>query len=225
MAGLTIVTAASANPISTTELRDYARIDDNVDTTLIASIIGAATKFCEEYTNRSFVTQTLRLSLDGINEYDQKIQDGFHTGAFQIFYNNFIEIPKPPLISVSSIKFFDDSDTESTWATSNYYIDNVSEPARVILRDGGAYPTDLRNANGIQVNYTAGYGAASAVPEAIRVAIMQYALNLYEHRGDDEKQGFGTGIKAPSLVQNLLAPFVIRRYGVSSFQPRYVAMR
>ena len=91
MAGLTIVTAASANPISTTELRDYARIDDNVDTTLIASIIGAATKFCEEYTNRSFVTQTLRLSLDGINEYDQKIQDGFHTGAFQIFYNkNFL---------------------------------------------------------------------------------------------------------------------------------------
>ena len=221
MAGLTIVTAATANPVSLTEFRDYARIDDNVDTSLIFAIIGAATRFCEEYTNRSFVTQTLRLSLDGIGEYDQQIQDGFYTGPFQTFYKNFIEIPKPPLISVSSIKFFDDSDTESTWATSNYYIDNVSEPARVILRDGGAYPTDLRNANGIQVNYTAGYGAASAVPEAIRVAIMQYGLNLYEHRGDTEKNS----TQAPALVQNLLAPFVIRRYGVSSFQPRYSAMR
>jgi len=221
MAGLTIVTAATANPVSATEFRDYTRIDDNVDTALIFAIIGAATKFCEEYTNRSFVTQTLRLSLDGIAEYDQRIQDGFYTGPFQTFYKNFIEIPKPPLISVTSIKFFDDSDTESTWATSNYYIDNVSEPARVILRDGGAYPTDLRNANGIQVNYTAGYGAASAVPEAIRVAIMQYALNLYEHRGDTEQNL----TQAPTLVQNLLAPFVIRRYGVSSFQPRYSAMR
>lgn len=224
MAGLTVTTDAASDPVTVDEIRNFARIDDSIDTTLIGVLIGAATKFCEEYTNRSFITRTLRLSLDGVSEYDNRISDGFSEGPFEIYFNNYIELPKPPVVSVVNIKYFNDSDTESTWATSNWYLDSESEPARIILRDGGAWPTDLRNANGIQVNYTSGYGSsATDVPEAIRVAIMQYCLHLYEHRGDDEKQGFGSGIKGPSLVQNLLAPYVVRRYGVSPFQSKYFA--
>jgi uncharacterized phiE125 gp8 family phage protein len=88
------------------------------------------------------------------------------------------------------------------------------------LRDGGTWPTDLRNANGIQVNYTAGYGSSTTdVPEAIRIAIQQYALNMYEHRGDDE----GRALNPPMLVQNLLQPYKITRYGVSSLEAKYYA--
>jgi len=220
MAGLTTVTAASIDPVTVAEFRSFARIDDGVDTTLLGVLIGASTKWCEEYCNRAFITRTLRLSLDAISEIDVPLHEGFREGPYHIYMKNYIELPKPPAVSVTSVVYFDDSDNQSTWATSNYYVDNVSEPARIVLRDGGTWPTDLRNANGLQVNYTAGYGTSTTdVPEAIRVAIQQYALNMYEHRGDDE----GRALNAPLLVQNLLQPYKITRYGVSSLEAKYYA--
>ena len=220
MAGLTVTSAASIDPVTVAELRNYARIDDGIDSTLLTALIKAATNWCEEYTNRVFITRTLRLSLDGISEFDVPLKEGMYTAPYTVYLQNYIELPKPPLGSVSSIVYFDDSDNQSTWDTSNYYVDAESTPPRVVLRDGGAWPTDLRNANGIQVTYTAGYGSnATDVPEAIRIAIQQYATHLYEHRGDDE----GRGLNSPALVQNLLQPYKVMRYGVSSLSTRYAS--
>ena len=220
MAGLEEVSGAVSDPVSVAELRAYARIDDTIDATLLGVLIGAATKWCEEYTNRSFMSRTLRLHLDAISEVDVPLHEGFREGPYQIYLKNYIELPKAPVSAVSSVKYFSDSDTESTWATTNYYVDLQSEPARIVLRDGGSWPTDLRNANGIQVNYTAGYGStATDVPESIRVAIKQYATHMYEHRGDDE----GRALNPPALVQNLLQPYKITRFGVSSLEAKYYA--
>jgi len=220
MAGLEEVTAASIDPVTVAELRAYARIDDTIDATLLGVLIGAATKWCEEYTNRSFINRTLRLHLDAISEVDVPLHEGFREGPYQIYLKNYIELPKAPVSAVASVLYFDDSDNQSTWATTNYYVDLQSEPARIVLRDGGSWPTDLRNANGIQVNYTAGYGANTTdVPESIRVAIKQYATHMYEHRGDDE----GRALNPPALVQNLLQPYKITRFGVSSLEAKYYA--
>ena len=82
------------------------------------------------------------------------------------------------------------------------------------MRDGGTWPTDLRNANGIEVLYIAGYGDTRAtIPEPIRVAMLEYIAFLYEHRGDDE----GRALNPPMMIRSLLQPYVIMRYGVSPF--------
>lgn len=224
MAGLSVTTEATVDPVSSQEMRDFARLDDSIDTNFLNSFVKAATILCEEYTNRSFINRTLRLHLDGVAEIDTTLSDGFHEGPYQLYFNNYLELPKPPLVSVSSIKYFDEDDTENTWATSNYHVDAESAPARIVLKDGGAWPTSLRKVNGIQVNYVSGYGdSRSNVPETIRVAIMQTALNMYEHRGEDEKQGFGTGIKLLPVVANLLSPYVVRRFGIGSLETKYTA--
>lgn len=222
MAGLSTVTAATVDPVSTQELRDFARLDDAIDSNFINSFIKASTMFCEEYTNKSFINRTLKMSLDGVAEVDIPLREGVTVGPIEIFYNRHIELPKSPVSSVTHIKYYNDSDTESTWATSNYYVDTQSDPAKILLRDGGTWPTNLRKANGIEITYVSGYGSnRSDTPEAIRVAIMQMALFMYEHRGEDEKQGFGSGIKAPYSVASLLSPYVTRRYGVSPFEGTY----
>lgn len=224
MAGLSVTTEATVDPVSTQEMRDFARLDDSIDTNFLNSFIKAATILCEEYTGRAFINRSLRLSIDGVEDVDETLTEGFSEAPFQIYFNNYLTLPKPPLVSVTSIKYFDDDDTESTWSSTNYYVDSDSQPARILLRTGGAWPTSLRKANGLQVNYTAGYGDSRAdVPEAIRVAIMQAALNMYEHRGEDEKQGFGTGIKLLPIVANLLSPYVVRRLGITPLQSKYTA--
>ena len=102
MAGLSTVTAAT-DPVSTQELRDFARLDDAIDSNFINSFIKASTMFCEEYTNKSFINRTLKMSLDGVAEVDIPLREGLTVGPIEIFYNRHIELPKSPVSSVTRI--------------------------------------------------------------------------------------------------------------------------
>lgn len=107
-------------------------------------------------------------------------------------------------------------DTEATWAAKNYYVDSVREPARILLRDAGSFPTDLRAANGLKIVYTAGYGTTTqSVPEPIRIAMMQYCAFLYEHRGDFERYPPPV---PPKVLTQLLTPYTIMRFGSTPYQ-------
>ena len=47
-------------------------------------------------------------------------------------------------------------------------------------------PLPGRAASGIEIRFTAGYGAAPGdVPEALRQGLRLLVAHLYEHRGDD----------------------------------------
>lgn len=218
MSGLTIVTEPTIEPLTSAETINYLRLDSGVDNMLVESLITTARNWVENYTNRTLINTTYKLSLDNISEFDVPLKEGFYTGAYKTPYVDYISLPRSPISSVTHIKYFNDSDTESTWATSNYYVDTVRVPARIVLRDGGSFPTDLRKANGLEVTYVAGYGAnRSDVPEAIRTAMLQYITNLYEHRGDDE----GRALNAPKMVTSLLQPYVVMAYGSSAFEGGY----
>ncbi len=214
MSGLTITTAPANEPLDAAETISYLRLDSGVDTTLVDNLIKAARFWCEDYINRTLLTTTFTLSLDAIGQIDVPLKEGLHTGYSETPRVNYIELPRSPVQSVTSIKSFADDNTATTLAASNYFVDTVREPARVVLRDGGTWPTDLRNANGIEVLYIAGYGdSRSTIPEPIRVAMLEYVSFLYEHRGDDE----GRALNPPMMIQSLLQPYVIMRYGVSPY--------
>jgi len=218
MSGLVVTTAPQDEPLSSAETISYLRIDANVDTTLIDSLIKAARFWAEDYTNRTLLNTVYTLSLDSIGYHDVPIKEGMYTGAYKVPYMNYIELPRSPVSAVAHVKSFDDANNVSTLAASNYYVDTARVPARIVLRDSGTWPTDLRNANGIEVEYTAGYGSArSAIPEPIRVAMLEYITYLYEHRGDDE----GRALNPPMMLTSLLQPYVIMRFGVSPLSGGY----
>jgi uncharacterized phiE125 gp8 family phage protein len=218
MSGLTVVTKPQDEPLGLTEVKEFLRLDEQVDDNFVRAFIIAAREWCENYTGRSFINRTLKLSLDGVSEADTPLWEGFKTGYDRTYYKNFIELPSSPVSSVTSIKYFDDSDTESTWDSSNYYVDTARDIPRIILRDGATFPSDLRKANGIEITYVAGYGAKpSNTPEALRVAMLQYIMNLYEHRGDDE----GRQLAFPPLIRSLVQPYRITRFGDHVFSKGY----
>lgn len=215
MSGLKLNTAPATIPVSVAELRNYAKIDDSIDATLLSDLIYAATDWVEEFTNRALINRAYSLFLDGVNEADTHLREGIYTGAYEVYYKNKINLPRTPLSSVTVIYYYNDDDTQNTWATTNYFVDSVREPASIVLRDSGTWPTGLRNANGIEVQFIAGYGTASTdVPQAIRSAILQLALHLYENRGDSDSL-----VNQPRIINTLLSPYVVKRYGVSIFEP------
>ncbi len=62
-AGLTLVTPPTGEPVSVATLKNHARVANLVDDGMLAGYITSARVFCESYTNRAFLTQTLRLAL------------------------------------------------------------------------------------------------------------------------------------------------------------------
>lgn len=187
---LKLKTGPSLEPVSSTEAKLFLKVDDATDDTLIAALITAARKQAEEYTGRAFITQTWELFIDGVGvALPPELMDAYE----EMFRTEYvppslraIELPRPPIISITSIKYYDVDDAEHTWASTNYRLDNYSEPGRVILAAAGEWPTDLRAQQGILVTYAAGYGAgATDVPEDIRTAIKRILAGLYENRQDE----------------------------------------
>lgn len=214
MSGLIEVTGPTVEPISRIEARQHLRLDDDVDDSQVRSYITAARIWAENYTGRVFISRTMRQSLDA-NPYPQvgSLSEGSVYGHQNqlVGATGHIEIAAVPVISVSSIKYYDDADNETTWAASNYYVDSVSDVAKVVLRDGGSWPSDLRAANGLEINFTAGYGSSPTdVPESIRIAIMQYMTFLYEHRGDFERF---PPPQPPAVLKTLLGNYKVMRFG------------
>jgi len=203
MGGQTVATPASIDPLTYTEIRDYLRLDDGVDESFLISLLKSGVNFAENYTGRALINRTLNLFIDGIDEVDVALWEGTKVGPDLSLRKRYIEIPTTPVQSVSAVTSFTDDDTESTFASTKYFVDTAREPARLFLRDGEAWPTGLRVANGLKIVYVAGYGSnRTDVPEAIRVAILQYIAFNYEHRGDFEGQ-----IKPPTMLQGLLQPY------------------
>lgn len=214
MAGLTTVTQAQQHAITYSEASEYLRLDDQQDVDLIRALIRSATNYVETYTGRSLIHRTLKYSIDYINEIDLPLHEGMRTGADIAVRQRHLELPKPPVASVSSVITFDDSDNASTFASSKYYVDNQREPARVILRTGETFPTALRVGNAVEVTYVSGYGSAgSSVPEAMRLAMLQFVTFNYEHRGDTE----GKTPELPKNIYYLLQPFRVLNFSRNPF--------
>ena len=204
MAGFKVTTAPTAEPLSLQEVKEYLRVDDATDERVVQPLIIAARQFAEEHMNRALMQQTITLNLDTTIDTENPLWEGMRTAPDINYYKNYVVLPRSPVISVTSLKTYNDSDTASTMSASKYYVDTQREPARIVLRTGETFPTALRVANAIEVVYVAGYTSAYAVPEPIRMGMLQHIAYMYEHRGDMyEAQG------APTLMKSLYAPYVI----------------
>jgi uncharacterized phiE125 gp8 family phage protein len=215
MAGLKVTTEPTIEPISIEEAKEHLRLDDDIDDIPVLTFIKAARLWAEQYTGRAFITRTVQQYLDSTASVLDPLFEGMRTGVETRAYSNYIELAASPAISVTSINYYNDSDTQSTWATSNYYVDTVNDIGRVYLRDGGTFPTDLRAANGLEINYTAGYGTnRSDIPSDIRLAMLQYMTFAYEHRGEQEGS---SPPMLPKILNTLLSKYKIMRLGVHPY--------
>ena len=213
MAGLSVQTVETAFAITSAEVKSWLRIDGSDDDTVISTLLKASHNWAKRYTGRSLTTQTLKMSIDSVYDTDIPLQEGNYIGIDQDITRRSILLPQSPVASISSVKYYDDADTESTFASSKYYLDNQGIPARFVLRNGESYPTGLRVANALEITYVAGYGGASDVPDDIKHACLIYTAWLFEHIGDGTEK-----MSAPYQATQLLQPYIIRQFGTNPYR-------
>lgn len=165
---LKLVTAPTEEPVTLADAKAHLRLDGTDEDSLVTSLITAARQWCEGYQNRAYVTQTWDLVLDAWPRDSEPDR---------------VRIPLPPLQSVASVKYMDADGVQATMPASDYLVDVASQPGRLVLAYGKSWPTvTLQPAAGIEIRFTAGYGAATAVPETVKQAIKLLVGNWYENR-------------------------------------------
>lgn len=159
-----IITPPAPEPVLLADAVLHCRIDETDENALVTALIVAAREYCEKYSGRAYITQTIRASFDGWPRFP-------------------IRLPRPPLASVTSVKYFGEDNTEYTLDAANYYVDTDTEPGRIALASGISLPaTTLRDINAVQVTYTAGYGNAAAVPQRVKQAMLLLIGYWYQNR-------------------------------------------
>ncbi len=160
------VTPPSVEPINLADVKTYLRIDHSSDDGLLSSIISAVREICEKTSGLSLINRSYSLFLD---KWDTDI----------------LPLPKSPVVSVDAINVYATDDSASLYNESNYHLDNKGINARIVLKRGSVTPLPGREVNGIEIQYTAGFGeAVTDIPDLLKQGMMQLVAHLYEHRGD-----------------------------------------
>jgi uncharacterized phiE125 gp8 family phage protein len=90
-------------------------------------------------------------------------------------------IRKQRLLTVTAVTYIDLDGDSFTFSADDYTV-NIDDwrHGKIVLKPTTAWPTDgLWNINPIRIEFTCGFGAAAAVDEPIRQAILLYVESLY----------------------------------------------
>lgn len=167
------------------QAKSHLRVDGTDDDALIEAYIAAACGHIDgphTWFGRAVGEQTLR-------------------ATFSEFESDLLELPAPPLLTITSIKYDDIDGVEQTVSSSLYTLD----PDGALLAYGGTWPTARDRAGSIRVVYTAGY---EAIPAPIQAAALLMIGDLYQNR-ETTVPGAVNAVPMSATVENLLSPFRI----------------
>lgn len=159
---ITLVTAPTERPVTATEMMEYARVTELSELDQLNRLADAAVDTVQANIGRQLVTATYDYFLDR-------------------FFDP-IEIPFPPLQSVTSISYLDTDGVSQTLSTDVYAVDTNYEPGQITRKFNQSWPSIRTIDNAVTIRFVCGYGAATAVPEEAKTMVLMIMNSLYESR-------------------------------------------
>lgn len=185
------LTAPATEPVTLADAKAHLRIDDDSEDALVTSLV---------LTSRLHIEAALGIAL--VSQDWQLVLDRWPKGGA-------VTIPLHPLQSVSAVRVLDEAGSATVVGTDRYVVDTVSSLGRLVATAFGL-PQPGRTANGVEIDFTAGFGPAPEdVPAPIRQALLMLVAHWHEHRDPVE---IGTpGVAIPAAVSRLLKPYRVAR--------------
>lgn len=157
-----VVVPPGEEPVDLDTAKHHCRVDGSDDDMFIGALIGAAREMAEHETGRALCSQTRELVLD-------------------VFPEAFV-LRGAPVQSLVSVKYLDVDGIERTLNPADTLLDKDSEPGYLMPAYGKAWPDSFPVPNAVRVRYVCGYGAAAAVPVAIKHWILLAVGTMYAQR-------------------------------------------
>ncbi len=161
---LKLITAPAATPVTLAEAKAHCRVDHSDEDAWFGIAIAAATAKAEHELGRALITQTW-----------EAVYDAFPAGG--------IELGRPTVQSIVSVKYLDGTGTEQTISSTGYVLDPDMLPGFVLPAAASAWPSAADAVNAVRVRFTCGYGdTPAAVPANVRSWILMHIGTAYRNR-------------------------------------------
>ncbi len=187
---ITELTPPVGEPLTLAETKAHLRVDGSNEDDVIASLIQTVREHIERETGLALLSRTFRLYLDD------------WPGS------RVIQITKGPVQAIEAVTVYDAGGAPQDIDASGFLLDGQTRPARLILP---RQPEPGQALNGIEIDFSAGFGATGAdVPDTLKRAMLLHAALLYEFRGAVLPGDQPAAV--PAGYDRLIAPF--RRRGL-----------
>lgn len=159
-----VVTQSTITPWLLGDAKDHLRVTHNDDDGYIQLLTLAVRNAAEQITRRALFTQTIRIYADS-------------------FECDCIELPRPMLQSVTSVKYYDTAGVLQTMDTDDYQVDVNSTPGRICPVLGTVWPsTQDKKLSAVIIEYVAGWAHRGDLPFDLRQAMLIHMEHLYDMR-------------------------------------------
>lgn len=184
---LELITPPPFMPVTLAQCYSHLRLDPDgspathTDDALLTVHIGSATGEAEKYTRRAFIRQSLRL----------------HVARFPCSGRG-IKLPRPPLQSVQSVRYYDADNVLQTVDPASYYVSQDGMP-QVRFVKSFVRPEVYDRPDAVRVDYTVGYehdnspptvqqDYAANVPYEVKAGILLGVQLLYDTLTPDQRE-------------------------------------
>lgn len=161
---LTRTTAPVLDPVTSSEVYRHLRlVEDDTEKAYADAVADVAREYVEQNTGTALLTQTWEVRYDD-------------------WWDGVLELPYPPLQSVSSIKYIDNNGTEQTLSASQYQVQTGEPVGFVQWAANATIPVVRAEAGAVRIVFVAGYTSASLVPSSLKQALLLLAAQWFENR-------------------------------------------
>ena len=180
------ITPPAGEPLTLAETKAHLRLDGDDEDALVLSLMATARDHLERATGLCLIERTMRL-------YLESWPDG-----------PFMTIAHGPVQAIGAVRVFDGAGEAVAVPLAGYRLDGDALPARLSLPVRPAAP------NGIEVDFTAGFGASGVdVPDALKRAMLTHVALMFAFRGAVSAENQPAGV--PDGYDLLIAPWCARR--------------
>lgn len=182
-----VIAAPSVEPVTDAEAffalklttTPDADVSDEPQLAEVQRCIKAAREQCEQITRRAFVPQTLRMTLNPhLRRSGERRGLLWHMNGGASDWGP-VELLRPPIVSVSSVQYYDDDNVLQTVSSGNYFVESALVP-RLRFVETFATPSTYIREDAVRIEYVAGYPATNDsppdyrenVPQSIKQAIL-----------------------------------------------------
>lgn len=179
---LQLIVPPVSEPVTSTELREFLRLQPLEEEPLLQHLIRVAREVIEQWCNLAMLKQSWQLQLDNWPQ----------SGRVALY--------KAPVLTIDHVQGWDAQQQPVHFTADQWRLDVQSRPQRLYL----SRPPAVTIAHGVMIELTAGLATiAGELPQPLCHATMMLAAHLYENRNvaaPDTQQ-------LPPLIEQLLAPW------------------
>jgi uncharacterized phiE125 gp8 family phage protein len=176
-----LLAGPALEPVTLAEAKAFLRVDDGAEDALVATLITAARLHVEATIGRALLSQGWRVVLDWWPA------------------EHVVRLPVGPLLSITAVTAYDEAGGAHVIELAQFSTE--AAPARLLLPPTVDGMPVLRRRQGLEIDYTAGYGnAANDVPADLRQALLVLVGSWFENRDSASEA-------VPAGFERLVAPY------------------